>query len=88
MSDVMQYYGVDWLAMLFTLFAIWQLGNRQRWGFVNMIIGNAFWIGLGVFTSSLAMVIANSLFAIMNVRALMKWGEKKAGQAPGAAPGD
>lgn len=73
MADVMQYYGVDWLAMAFTLVAIYQLGNKQRMGFVLMIIGNAFWIGLGVFTASLALILANSIFAAMNVRGIIKW---------------
>lgn len=76
MTDVFQYYGVDWIAMLFTLVAIYQLGNKQRSGFVLMIIGNSFWIGLGVFTASLALIVANSIFALMNVRGLWKWSQE------------
>ena len=73
MTDVLQYYGIDWLAMVFTLVAIYQLGNKQRSGFLLMIIGNLCWIGLGVFTASLALIVANSIFAAMNVRGLYKW---------------
>lgn len=78
MTDVFQYYGVDWLAMLFTLVAIYQLGNKQRSGFVLMIIGNSFWIGLGVFTASLALIVANAIFAGMNVRGIIKWSREHA----------
>jgi len=73
MTDIFQYYGIDWLAMAFTMVAIYQLGNKQRSGFILMIIGNLFWIGLGVFTTSLALILANSIFAAMNVRGLRKW---------------
>lgn len=73
MTNLLQYYGVDWLAMLFTLVAIYQLGNHKRIGFVLMIIGNGFWIMLGLFTASLAMIVANTIFAGMNVRGLWKW---------------
>lgn len=73
MTDIFQYYGIDWLAMAFTLVAIYQLGNKQHSGFILMIIGNLFWIGLGVFTASLALVLANSIFAAMNLRGLYKW---------------
>jgi len=73
MTNIFQYYGIDWLAMAFTLVAIYQLGNKQRSGFILMIIGNLFWIGLGVFTTSLALIVANSIFAAMNLRGLRKW---------------
>ena len=79
MTDIFQYYGVDWIAMLFTLVAIYQLGNKQRSGFVLMIIGNSFWIGLGVFTASLALIVANAVFAAMNVRGLWKWSQEARG---------
>ena len=79
MTDIFQYYGVDWIAMLFTLVAIYQLGNKQRSGFVLMIIGNSFWIGLGVFTASLALIVANAVFAAMNVRGLWKWSREARG---------
>lgn len=72
-SDLWQYYGIDWVAMLFTMIAIWQLGNQQRMGFILMIIGNLCWIGLGVFTASIALIVANSVFAGMNVRGILKW---------------
>ncbi len=79
MTDILNYYGVDWLAMVFTMVAIYQLGNRQRIGFVLMILGNLCWIGLGVFTASLALIVANSIFAAMNVRGWWKWRQQPEG---------
>ncbi len=72
-AAVLQYYGVDWAAMALTLVAIYLLGDRRRMGFVLMILGNACWVVLGVLTGSLAMILANLVFAGMNVRGLVKW---------------
>lgn len=71
----LKYYGVDWLAMLFTFTAIYLLGNKSRWGFPTMMFGNACWIVIGVFTGSIAMVIANLGFFLMNTRGWFKWAE-------------
>lgn len=43
-----QHYGVDWIAMVLTFFAIYSLGNKQRYGFCIMMAGNACWIVLAV----------------------------------------
>ncbi|WP_396589340.1 PnuC protein [Bermanella sp. R86510] len=68
-----QYFGIDWLAMVLTFFAIWQIGNRNKFGFILMIMGNLCWIALGYMTDSLAMMVANATFIAMNVRAIVKW---------------
>lgn len=67
------YYGIDWLAMVLTFLAIWQIGNKNKMGFVLMMCGNASWIAVGCLTGSIAMVLANIIFFSMNVRALVKW---------------
>ncbi len=71
--DYFQYYGVDWIAMVLTFLAIWQIGNKNKIGFVLMIFGNSSWIVVGYLTGSLAMVVANLIFISMNIRAIIKW---------------
>ena len=68
-----QYYGVDWIAMILTFLAIWQIGNKKKIGFILMIGGNSSWIAVGILTGSIAMVIANFIFILMNLRAIIKW---------------
>lgn len=75
MSNMFQYYGIDWLAMIFTFFAIYLIGNKTKAGFPIMMCGNSCWIAVGVMTSSVAMIFANIVFLLMNVRALVKWGQ-------------
>lgn len=74
------YYGVDWLAMLLTLIAIYLIGNKAKSGFVLMIIGNLCWIGLGFLSGSIAMILANIVFAGMNMRAIIKWSEDESNE--------
>ncbi|MCJ8312583.1 MAG: PnuC protein [Saccharospirillaceae bacterium] len=74
--DYLQYYGVDWLAMVLTFVAIWQIGNKNKIGFMLMMCGNTSWVFVGILTESVAMVIANIIFFSMNVRALLKWGKE------------
>jgi len=66
-------YSLDWLAMALTFLALWQIGNGQRVGFVLMITANSAWMGVGLLTGSTAMVTANTVFALMNIRALLRW---------------
>jgi hypothetical protein len=73
----MQYQGVDWAAMFFTFVAIWQIGNKNRYGFVLMMLGNLCWVGLGFLTASVAMIAANIIFFCMNTRAIVKWSKVK-----------
>ena len=69
----LKYFGIDWLAMMFTFVAIYLLGNKSRQGFVTMMCGNACWVVIGVLTSSIAMVIANLVFFAMNTRGWFRW---------------
>ena len=72
-ENPLQYLGIDWLAMFLTFIAIWQIGNKNKIGFVIMMTGNSCWIAIGAMTDSLAMIIANGVFFLMNTRALLKW---------------
>jgi len=71
--DIFQYYGSDWLAMVLTFTATYQLGNKKRYGFITMMSANLSWISVGIFTGSLAMIIANIIIFTMNLRAYLKW---------------
>ena len=74
----MNYYGIDWLAMLLTVMAIYLLGNKARYGLVLMTLGNVCWITMGVLTDSMAMILANLIFLTMNVRGWFKWASEAA----------
>lgn len=70
---LIQYYGIDWLAMLLTFVAIWLIGDKNKSGFYIMMAGNLCWVILGVLTQSLALIVANLLFLSLNIRAIFNW---------------
>ncbi|TOG29926.1 PnuC protein [Vibrio parahaemolyticus] len=71
--EYFQYYGIDWVALVLTFLAIWQIGNKNKIGFILMMCGNTSWIAVGYLTGSVAMIIANIIFFSMNLRAIIKW---------------
>jgi hypothetical protein len=69
----LEYFGVDWAAMVFTFVAIYLLGNQSRAGFPVMMCGNSCWVVVGLLAYSAAMVLANVVFFLMNLRGLLRW---------------
>lgn len=81
MDIVLKYYGIDWVAMALSLYAVYLLGNKNKWGFVSFIISNMLWVGVGFLMHSYAVSVGNFIFLLMNSRGLMKWiNEAKATQ--------
>jgi hypothetical protein len=74
--DIFKYYGLDWIAMALSLFAVYLLGNRNKWGFISFIISNAIWVYVGYLTDSFAIAVGNAVFLIMNSRGWLKWLKK------------
>lgn len=75
-ENLLQHYGVDWIAMALTFFAIYSLGNKKRYGFCVMMAGNACWIALALKFQSLGMIVANAGFFAMNFRGFVRWGRE------------
>jgi len=71
--DGFRYLGIDWLAMLLTFLAIWQIGDKNKIGFMIMICANVSWLAVGYLSTSIAMIIANAVLIVMNVIAIIKW---------------
>ncbi len=78
MDVYLKYYGLDWLAMATSLFAVYLIGNKNRIGFISYILANALWIYLGVFKmQSFGISVGNIFFLMMNLRGFLKWKKDK-----------
>ena len=78
MTELLKYYGLDWLAMLLSVIAMILLGNKVKWGFTFFISANLTWILLGFFLlHSYAIVLGNIIFLITNTRGFLKWNADK-----------
>ena len=67
------YYGVDWLAMVLTVFSIYDLGLKRRRGFVLGMGANVAWFSFGVMAGSVANPVANVIFLCMNLKGFLNW---------------
>ena len=68
-----QYYGLDWMAMVLSLLAVWLLGNKNRWGFALFVMANLTWLAVGSMAGSYGIVVGNVAFLIMNSRGFLRW---------------
>ncbi len=69
----MMWHGLDWLAMGFSLAALYLLGQKNPLGFISFMVANVCWIGIAVFTDSLAILLGNMLFMLFNLRGFLAW---------------
>ena len=74
MTEMMlNYYGVDWLAMIMTFLSLYFLGKKSRAGFLYGLGANASWLAFGVMAGSIANPVANVVFAILNIKGYRHW---------------
>jgi len=74
MIDVLfKYYGIDWAAMVATLFSIYYLGNKKPQGFLLGILSSILWISFNCLVVSIAGVLANTIFIAISFRGYRKW---------------
>ena len=71
----MKLFGLDWLAMLLSLLALYLIGNRNRFGFVSFMAANVSWMAAGLMLGNLAITIGNLVFFIYNSRGYWEWSQ-------------
>lgn len=72
--DILKYDGIDWLAMLLSVVAVWLLGNKNKVGFLVFMTANMIWIVLGFLVlESYGIVAGNVFFLISNSRGYVNW---------------
>lgn len=73
MSAFTNYYGVDWGAMIVTLWSIHLLGERRKVGFIVGIFANVLWMAFGVLAGSWASPVANGIALFINFKGYLRW---------------
>ena len=69
----MKFHGLDWMAMSFSLLALYLIGRKNRLGFLSFITANACWIFIGWLTMSGAIMVGNVVFLVLNLRGYWNW---------------
>lgn len=71
--DPLQFYGIDWTAMVMMFVSLYALGLKKRSGFVFGGVGCACWIIFGTMVGSIADMTANTICLFMNVIGFIRW---------------
>lgn len=73
MEFLSRHYGLDWLAVGFTMAALYRLGSKRRDGFAFGMASNLLWLTFGLLVASSAMALANVVFFTLNLRGFLRW---------------
>ena len=71
--EILQYYGIDWLATCCGLTGVYFLGNKNKIGFVLFMIASLSWATFGALTSSIPITIGSMIFFGMHLRGFLAW---------------
>lgn len=69
----MQYFGIDWLATVAGLSGVYLIGNKNKFGFLIMMIASLSWMTVGFMIDSLALIAGSAVFFSLHVRGWLKW---------------
>ena len=74
--NLLQFYGIDWLATVLGLTGVYLLGNKNKIGFIVFMGASLSWVTFGVMTRSVPVVIGSSIFFIMHLRGFLSWSKE------------
>jgi hypothetical protein len=69
----MNLYGLDYVAMGFSLSALILLGTKRRMGFLSFMLANISWVGVGLLIHSPVILVGNLIFFATNLRGFLIW---------------
>jgi nicotinamide riboside transporter PnuC len=72
-SDLFRYYGIDWLWYCTSILAVYLLGNKNKLGFVSMIVSDLTGLAMAYLTQSSATLIGSLLYLALNIRGWYAW---------------
>lgn len=74
--EILQFYGIDWLATVCGLLGVYLLGNKNKIGFIVFMMASMSWIIFGLITGSIAVIVGSSIFLMMHLRGFIKWNKE------------
>ncbi|MBC8155984.1 MAG: nicotinamide mononucleotide transporter [Bacteroidetes bacterium] len=72
-TDIFRYYGLDWLCFGTSILAVYLLGNKNKLGFVSMIVSDLTGLAMAYLTQSNATLIGSLIYLVLNVRGWYAW---------------
>ena len=69
----LQYYGLDWLTMIFGLQGIFLLSHHNRLGFICNALSCVCSLAVALLAHQMGFMIYNAIFMAMTVRGFVVW---------------
>lgn len=64
---------LSWVAMCFTLFGLYLVGQKNPYGFFVGLVSNVFWLGVAAGMQTWALAVTNAAIGILNIRGWILW---------------
>ncbi len=78
MEQLLQYYGLDWLALMCGLTGSWLIGSMRREGFFFSIMACMCGFSVAIMSQQYGFVVYNIVLITFSTRAYRKWGRRSA----------
>jgi hypothetical protein len=66
-------YNIDWIILIFNLYAYYLIGKKNKLGFIIGTLGSILGIILFIIIPSIPMIIMNAAFLVLNIINYIKW---------------
>lgn len=86
MEDLLRYNGADVGGFVLTFISLQLLGSHRRSGFIVGIVASVVWGWFSIQVDSKPTLLANFVFAGMNLRGYLRWSALKTGGDDSPAP--
>ena len=71
------YFGVDFLAMIFAILSVYFLAEKRRGGFIFALLANFTFLFVNFLAGIFGGMILNFILIILNFRGFLKWKNSK-----------
>ena len=68
-----EYYGIDWFAMLLSIYGLYKLGDKTRVGFALIMVGALCWFAMGTLADNHPIMIVAAGDFFVCLRNYIKW---------------
>jgi len=75
--NLLNYYGLDWLAMALGFTGMWLLGKKRKVSFIFTALGMVSAFSVSVLSSQYGFMVANSIMFFLAIRNYVLWSREE-----------
>ena len=76
-ESLMNYYGLDWLAMLCGLYGTYLIGQKSKWAFVVCIVAGICGLTVALISMQFGFLVYNAIVIVLYFRSLRAWSREE-----------